>query len=269
MLAMIGLSGCHENAADGKGSARPKLVRPGAIRLMPWNIYRGKLGLDGLANVIKTEKPDIVLLQEVLRPEFAPAGVDQAADLAERIGGLRVYSLNSLRVGNVHKYGDPAILSRWPLKDVVVIDAGDGGRAYAMSATVDLPGPPLHVISVHANGTFKMEVRHVFESATARSRQIDDLIDRVKTKPGTVLIGGDFNTPEWMPEFRRMCEAWTDLGRANDPSLMTMPSNRPALRIDYVFASGAGIRAKSYRVIATEASDHCPVVVDLDVSEEF
>lgn len=231
---------------------------------MSWNIYRGKLGIDGLAQVIRRESPDVILLQEVLRPEFVPEKVDQAASLAGSFGGYRVYSLTSLRSGNVHPYGDPAILSHLPLKDCRIIDANDGGRAYAIMATLDAPGPPIHLVSAHLNGTFKLDPRHVVESMAARHRQVSDLVHRVSELKGVTIIGGDFNTPEWMPEYRRMCEAWNDLGVSNDPTLLTLPAANPAMRIDYILAKGGPVHSTGYRTVETVASDHRPVIVDVE-----
>lgn len=259
--------GCSDRSAAARKGPSAEPARPQRLRVMSWNIYRGKLGIDGLAKVIRQESPDVVLLQEVLRPKFAPEKVDQAASLNGSLSGYHTYSLASLQSGNVHPYGDPAILSRLPMKDCQIVDANDGGRAYAIIATLDAMGPPIHFVSVHLNGTFKLDPRHVVESMAARHRQVSDLINRVGELEGVAIIGGDFNTPEWMPEYRQMGEAWNDLGVSNDPALLTMPAASPAMRIDYVFAKGGPVHSTGYRVVESVASDHRPVIVDVEFAE--
>lgn len=230
--------------------------------MMTWNMYRGNNGLDKVGDLIREQYPDVVFLQEVLRPQHAPTGRDQADDIARRIGGMKVYSVTSLRAGNEHRWGDPAILSKWPLKNARFIDAGDGGRAYALLATLDAPGRPLHFLCVHANGTFKLAPRHILETAIARRKQIEHLLRIVDGLQGDVVIAGDFNTPEWMPEYRWMRESWVDFGMSGEPSLFTHSAERPIVRIDYVFGRGE-FEAGKYEVISTTASDHRPVVVEL------
>lgn len=230
---------------------------------MTWNILRGQAGIEPIAAFIREQKPDVVFLQEVLRPEYAKTQIDFAEEIANRIDGLRDYSVTSLCAGNIHKWGDPAILSRWPVKEARFIDAGDGGRSYGLLATLDVPGDPFHLVCVHTNGTWKMDVKHAVESALARHGQIKHLLSIVRELAGDAIIAGDFNTPEWMPEYRLMCDAWTDFGREfNNADLRTFPSDAAHVRIDYVFGRGE-LSAERYEVLESPHSDHRAVVADL------
>jgi endonuclease/exonuclease/phosphatase family metal-dependent hydrolase len=59
-------------------------------------------------------------------------------------------------------------------------------------------------------------------------------------------------------------DAWIDAGHGEGP---TFPAVAPAARIDYVFV-GEGVRVTQAGVAtgASDASDHLPVAVDLDLN---
>ncbi len=233
---------------------------PDELRVLSLNIYRGRLGLEPIAALLRAEAPDIVLLQEVLRPEYAPGLQDQAVVLAEAAGSYRAYSAGVLGRRDEHKYGDPAILSRWPLTNVQFIQR-DGGRPYGMQARLDCSGRPLHLISVHCQGTFKWEWEHLVNSVDERSKQAVELVELVDRLEGDVIIGGDFNSAEWMAEGVLMRRHWRDFAEAGG-ALPTFPAVQPLIRIDHIFGRGA-FEATRFRVVDAAVSDHRAVVVDL------
>jgi endonuclease/exonuclease/phosphatase family metal-dependent hydrolase len=45
---------------------------------------------------------------------------------------------------------------------------------------------------------------------------------------------------------------------------LTYPADKPSKRIDYIFLGG-GFKARGARVLRTLASDHLPLVADLEI----
>ena len=61
-------------------------------------------------------------------------------------------------------------------------------------------------------------------------------------------------------------DAWSD-DRSTDPGY-SYPADKPAKRIDYIlFRKGDRIRTKKVWIVNTLASDHVPVVADLEIGK--
>lgn len=226
-------------------------------------MYRGKLGLPGIAALLRDLNADAILLQEVLRGEHAPGVRDQAAELAEALGGYFAYTADGLGERDGHRYGDPAILSRLKLADVRLLRSEEGGRPYALCGRVDAPGRPLFLISVHCHGTFRFDLQHIAESMSVRMRQTVELIDLVASLEGEAIVGGDFNAPDWSIEYALMCRHWTDVAQVPGHSARpTFPAVQPMLRIDHMFSAGEW-RAARFEISERIVSDHRAIVAHL------
>src|SRR4051812_4300315 len=90
-----------------------------ALRAMTFNIQSALRGLDGIAEVINSVKPDIVALQEVDRFSTRAHGLDQAAEIGARTG--MPYSCH-FRATTLYggDYG-VALISRHPLEDITQV----------------------------------------------------------------------------------------------------------------------------------------------------
>ena len=87
-------------------------------------------------------------------------------------------------------------------------------------------------------------------------------IDQQPDKTDPVILVGDFNAADWMPEYHAISRQWTDFGLVTRARKLSYPSHDPSLRIDYVFGRGE-FKAVSYRVLDARSSDHRPVVAEL------
>ena len=245
-----------------------------AFRLLTYNIWLGGVGrVEPLARVINACAPDVVLLQEATRP----AVIEQ---LAARTGMAEWRAFRRQSLGYMSR--KPVVHASWhqpPFSHhafVEVVPAGDTPRLFGV-----------HLSAVHAAWT---ERRRVYElRALLRSvRQHQD---------GLHVLAGDFNTlapgalldVNLLP-FRLRPMVWLSGGRIkwrtvqtvldagyvdafrlkhpDDPGF-TMPAPDPHVRLDYAFVAGAyGDRILSCDVVrhpdVTIASDHCPVVLDLE-----
>ena len=237
-----------------------------ALRLLSYNIRHGRgmdgrVALDRIAAVIDACRPDIVALQEVDAGRARTGGVDQARDLANRIG-LHGHFHPALRVGT-ERYGD-AILTRRPSH---LVKAGG------------LPGMP----GLEPRGALWIEVSvgahrlqvlntHLGLRAAERSVQVAALLGpdwlEIAAARGPVVLMGDMNATPWSRAYRQLARTLTDARRiaCQRGGNATFPSRRPVLRLDHVFV-GAGITVDRVSVLheglARTASDHRPLLAEI------
>jgi endonuclease/exonuclease/phosphatase family metal-dependent hydrolase len=107
---------------------------------------------------------------------------------------------------------------------------------------------------------YQYEDGRVFET-----EQLLKFLQRVR---GPLIVVGDFNDEPsgsaYKLMLRRFQDAWT-IGKAKEAGL-SYPADKPAKRIDYIFTRQADhIRTKQAWIVNTLASDHLPVVADLEI----
>ncbi|MHC4971979.1 MAG: endonuclease/exonuclease/phosphatase family protein [Planctomycetota bacterium] len=239
------------------------------LRVLTWNIHKAIGGVDRryrperVIEVIAHYGPDLVLLQEV--DDGVPRSrFDRQIDVLGDALGLRhrTYGPNvRLRRG---RYGN-ATLSRWPLTDVRNIDLTikpkkRRGALYARCRVRrGRRSRTLAVFNLHlglAGFERKMQLRRFM-----RSQPFARLHDRTP-----VLLGGDFN------------DVYGTLGpkllepagfRATGQTAATYPAIYPVRALDGLYVRGdlVGVRCGRSRLrLAREASDHLPLVADVELS---
>jgi endonuclease/exonuclease/phosphatase family metal-dependent hydrolase len=88
--------------------------------------------------------------------------------------------------------------------------------------------------------------------------QLRALAHWARGMPAPRLMIGDFNLPGRLP---RIATRWTQLAR-----VATYPSWKPRVQFDHVLSDGVPESAvRSVEVVRPPVSDHCALVVDLDV----
>jgi endonuclease/exonuclease/phosphatase family metal-dependent hydrolase len=237
-------------------------------RVMIYNIHAGKdaKGVDNLARVAKlvdSVRADVVLLQEVDRNTARSGNVDQPAELA-RLTGYHVVFGKSLD----YQGGDYgiAIMSRWRITSDTAIhlpvdppqerSGGSYEPRIAVRAIIDAPGAPIAFVNTHLDPSGddrwrKQEIRTVL-----------DIVDALRKRGIATFAGGDFNsTPESSTQTTvraaGLRDSWTMCGQGDS---LTYPADTPAKRIDYLFLTGSA-SCTGASVVATEASDHRPLLV--------
>ena len=247
---------------------------PARLRVMTYNVHAcvgldRRLDVGRVAEVIAREAPDLVALQELDVHRARSDGVDQAHAIAERLGMAVSFNSALIRVRVAEeRYGD-AILSRLPMAPVRsgplprpprVPGLEDRG---ALWCEVELAGGGrLQVVNTHL-GLVPLEQR----------LQVDALLGpewmAAAAARGPALLLGDFNAPSRYAAYRRLAAAYADLQLGLAPvTVPTYPARLPVLRIDHLFAT-PGVRARDVWVpngrLARAASDHLPLVADLEV----
>ncbi len=234
-----------------------------ALRVMTWNVH-GALGLDRrrdperLARVLDEVRPDLVGLQEVGWPGGSP---DPASALGGLTGLHAAFGPTHLRHG--WAFGN-AILSRHPIEATRSYDLSMHGREPrgCLRADVALGDTAVHLFACHLGLDWHERRRQAAQLLSA-----DILRDAALAYP--LVLVGDFNVwsnrsavPRWL---RRQL---TDCAAAAGPERPTFPSAFPLLRLDRAYV-GAAFRVTGCRVhaspLARRASDHLPVVVDLEL----
>jgi endonuclease/exonuclease/phosphatase family metal-dependent hydrolase len=244
------------------------------LRLMTYNVHRcvgtdRKLDVERVAEVIAAEQPDVVALQELDVGRLRTRGVDQAHRLAEL---LKMTShFHPAMTVEEELYGD-AILTWLPEKKI----KADGLPLYtripgleprgAIWVTVDVGGTPVQIINTHL-GLVPQEQRR--QAAALLGEQW--MAHEAWKAPGILL--GDFNATPYSATYRLLRAALRD-AQSQSPTwrqtpTATFPSSFPFMRIDHVFLTKGletvGV-SSPYGALARVASDHLPLVVDLEIT---
>lgn len=239
------------------------------LRVVTWNIHKGIGGVDRRYSLQRTISllsslhPDIALLQEVA--EGMPrCGMDNQLDLLSSGLEMRHVAFGAEHRFRVGGYGN-AILSRYPLTDSSRIDLTIGKRKQR-----GLVKTRAHAKLEHGTRSVVVFNLHLGLSGSERAEQLERFLEchpfAHLHRDTPVVVGGDFN------------DVWASLGqRFLEPAgfvracklLPTFPAALPLRPLDGLWIRG-GISVLSAHPVktglATSASDHLPIVADLELS---
>lgn len=225
------------------------------LTVMTYNIAQA-VGVDNaedlprIAAVIGAAGADVVALQEVAADEQAG---EQGARLAAILG---MHLALGTKLGVWHTGpGHPdrpyglAILSRYPIVSVhrQVLPPSHDDRRELLQAGLHIAGRTLTFATTHPSAT----------SPQRRAVQLAAAHTLLSAISGPLIAAGDFNDTPDAPTIAPFAATFTDAGGGP-----TFPAEKPADRIDYIFA-GPGIRTARAHVPDTDASDHRPLVARL------
>ena len=227
------------------------------LRVMTFNIHHGtgsdgKLDLERIAALIKTQKVDIVALQEVDRGTTRTGRRDLPAELARLTGMKFCFGKNIDYKGG--GYGN-AILSRFP-----VLEATNSLYQMLMrheqrgllQCLLDVDGRKLLFMSTHLD-YHNDDAERVLDAKTIKAA-----IEAHTNAPA--ILCGDFNEGPGSRTYKRLGEFLADTWKAvGDGPGFTFSSSAPWSRIDYMWHSKE-LRPLSASVPKTDASDHLPIV---------
>ena len=124
-----------------------------------------------------------------------------------------------------------------------------------MHATLDVDGTPVEAYATHLQ----------FDSPAERLQQVQAILGTIGTPESSVVLLGDLNaapdTPEVAALVDQLVDSWVAAGVGDGN---TFSSQNPTTRIDYVLTS-RNVTARAAAVIASDASDHRPVVASLSL----
>ena len=239
------------------------------FRVVSWNIHKGIGGVDRryrlerVVEVLKSLAPDIALLQEVAEDMPRSHFHDQPSALAEAL------AMPHMAFGPEHRfrmggYGN-AILSRWPLSDARRVDLTVGKRKQRGAMTARA-----HVQAAGHTRSLVLVNMHLGLAGSERGEQLERFLASQPfahlQRRTPIVLAGDLNVVWGSLGPRYLVPA--GFGRAGG-LLNTFPAALPMRPLDGVFVRG-DLRARHtsvpHRKLAKQASDHLPLVADLDLT---
>jgi endonuclease/exonuclease/phosphatase family metal-dependent hydrolase len=215
------------------------------LTICTYNIHAGRdangsPSLPAITGALATLAPDLCLLQEVDRQMPRSGWQDQAALLAQAVGG-QAHFYGRLRFGPA-AYGN-AVLSRLPVRSVRHLSLPGGGE-------------PRGAVGVQIDDEHGMWVwnTHLGLQPEWRREQLSRLAETLTDQP-SVLVGGDFNA---RPHDEEVAAFLQETGLAPlSAEAPTFPVPGPTERIDLLL--GRGFTAAETTTTAAPGSDHCLV----------
>jgi endonuclease/exonuclease/phosphatase family metal-dependent hydrolase len=205
--------------------------------------------LERTARAIEAQKPDIVMLQEVSRGWPITSNVDQATWLSNRLE-MPVYFGSS----SVDGLWGNAILTRAPVSSISVrrFDSTENLQRSVVMVRVDTASGPIDVFATHLDDPS--------DAVEVRADQTDQLVQFMDgSKPA--ILGADLNSKPNSDVLHMLENA--GLRSAGPETGVTSPNGED--RIDYIMITD-DIVVRDARIPETNASDHLPVVSDLNLN---
>lgn len=239
------------------------------LRVVTWNIHKGiggvdrRYSLERTAAVLRSLHPDIALLQEVAEGMPRCRMDNQLEQLSDQLD-MRHVAFGPEHRFRVGGYGN-AILSRYPLTDSTRIDLTIGRRKQR-----GLIKTRAHAKLEHGTRSVVVFNLHLGLSGSERGEQLERFLEchpfAHLHHETPLIVGGDFNDV-WASLGQRFLEP---VGFVRAGKLQaTFPAALPLRPLDGLWVRG-NIRVISAHPVrsglATSASDHLPIVADLEVT---
>lgn len=248
-------------------SAAPPPGSP--ITVMTYNVHAGfgtdgRQDLDALVATVAEADPDVLGVQEVTRGWLLGGGTDLVEVLSRRLG-LRYFAYGP----TVDPAWGNAILSRYPIvggEQALLPAEGTLVQRGVVRADIDIGGEePLSVAVTHlqhVNDPARHDDDPEADLLPVHAAQLDVVLDVAGGRRPAVLAG-DLNAQPGWEQIRQVRQAgFRDAWDAGRGPGLTAGAADPHSRIDWIFHS-RGLDAATAEVIASQASDHFPVVAEL------
>lgn len=249
------------------------------LRVMSYNIHYGSgfdnvYDIERLANVMDESGADIIGLQEVdvhwgSRSNFE----DEIKLLSEKLDMnyffAPIYNMDPINPDQPRRQFGVAVLSKYP---IIAANNDEITRLSTQTPNAEpAPAPGFADVLINVKGVHvPVYVTHLdYRSDPAvRKMQVADMINIMSKDNREKILLGDMNAAPNAPELAPLFQYFNDIlampnhstGETSDN--YTFPADNPNERIDYILTT-QGIKAASYSIINTLASDHRPVIADL------
>lgn len=238
---------------------------PQIINVMTYNIHHGE-GIDGefnlerIAELILINDIDIVGLQEVDKFIGRSMNLDITSEFANKTNMYYVFGKNiDFDDG---EYGN-AVLSKFPIvshENIKLPNFDSGEQRGLLKTRIQLePGKIISIWNTH------FDHRNNDRERIFSVQKIIDETKKMKREP--LILLGDFNDSQQSKVTRLFQIHFSDTNQENNPGILTFPSDIPQRKIDYIFIWGKapGIKTLSTYIINTPASDHLPLIAELEI----
>lgn len=223
------------------------------IKVLYFNVWGKNEQVGKVAELIRNQSPDVLVLSEY--NQYWKSQLEQT-------GALKAYSSQV-----VFKYGNDAIYSKFPLKDVNYDFFRDDFFNMTTYATAFVSGKSVSLIVTHPKPPLKEKwwsrQQEIFEKISARREALSY----------PLILIGDLNSVSWAPGVQRLMHTLglkdSQLGFGVQPSWGPLKSSWKPVRspvklipIDHVFVSSE-ITVINRKLGPNIGSDHLPVIVEL------
>jgi endonuclease/exonuclease/phosphatase family metal-dependent hydrolase len=239
------------------------------VRVASFNILHGRSTTDGVVDpdrlraAVRTIDADVLGLQEVDHAQSRSHGLDLTAIAAEAMGAVDAKFLPALTGTPGEGWtasraaDDPAapgygvaVLSRRPVRSWVPV------RLPALPARRPRDEPRVALGARLDDVT--VFTTHLSFLPPWNRVQLYRLLVALRRVPGPQLLTGDLNIEGQLP---RQLRDWQPLVHG-----LTFPADSPRVQLDHVLARRCTPAVTSAQVLTLPLSDHCAVVVDIDVN---
>lgn len=232
------------------------------LRVISYNIHHGegvdtRLDLPRIAQVLMSEQPDLVALQEVDDRAARTGSVSQPAELA------RLTSMHVAFGGNIPlqggRYGN-AVLSRYPVQrewNRELPNVGGGEQRGVLGVEVELPGVSERLLFCSTHFDHR-------PAATERIQSAERVNELMREWSGPAVLAGDLNDVRGSQALQILERQWLV---TNEGELPTIPVERPVRQIDFVLVRPRERwRLVESRVLSEAvASDHRAILSVLEL----
>jgi endonuclease/exonuclease/phosphatase family metal-dependent hydrolase len=254
--------------------------------LYNWRSEYSRATRSSIFELIKTESPDILCLQEYY------SGAGKQANFADTICQKAGYKYRDIKLINKDNKGLPyglAIFSKYPVIQASILEFPNSKVNFCQWCDVRIGKDTVRILNMHLESVKfgKEDYNFVSEIANTpanndnlkrgsiaiidkmhfayikRAAQIKTIAEFVHKCPYPVILNGDFNDTPISYSYRQISNELTDAFVEAGKGLgQSYAQKLPMLRIDYIFHSTA-FKAIESRTIEKDYSDHYPVVARL------
>lgn len=225
------------------------------LRVLTYNIHHGQ-GTDGMVSLrriaatIREHNPDLVALQEV--DCFLPRSCfNHQAFILACLLGMNYVFYGVRRWLSFMQYGN-AVLSNCRLSEHHnLILPAEAERRALLKIRVE---PENHPVFCFLN-------THLGLSKGERRRQIEEIAGVIQQLKMPIILAGDFNAEPAVDEMKNLASRL----RFASFSIPTFPAYAPKFCLDHILVSSHWVVLRS-AIVQSTASDHLPLVVDLEHS---
>ncbi|HII71511.1 TPA: hypothetical protein HA265_02025 [Candidatus Woesearchaeota archaeon] len=250
---------------------RPKGIE-GRLRVVTYNIANARgnhddffrdvparkvrSNLDDMIDMLKSEKADVVCMNEADFNSARTKNIDQAKYIARGLCFNHVIEETIFGMPPLLQLGN-AVVSRYPL---ALNGHHQYGRTFAQRVLHYFKSYVDFDVKLSTAGSKDLNFVHTHydaERESTRMKETAQILRHLRAKKPPFVLLGDFNSGPGMPSFDRLLSS----GLVHNPyvGIRSYPSDTPRESIDHILVS-KGLGIADYHTVHIEASDHRPIV---------
>jgi endonuclease/exonuclease/phosphatase (EEP) superfamily protein YafD len=245
----------------------PPPIGGAPLRVMTFNHLRSNQRIAEIIVAIRSQRADIVGLQELSEPVANALRAELSAE----------YPYQELASG----HPGLGLISRYPIQT-----AGMSSSVRGQRITVQIGRQIVTVINVHLAAP-SIKIRKIPRlnlpvitgyDASAPTRQVGRLANEIDQIGGPLIVMGDFNTGDREPRYADLAARMHDAFRETNWGFgFTFPDHKrlgpitfpiPLVRIDYIWSKGGVRPAAAHVECNNTGADHCFLVAELKLVDQ-